>query len=53
MKTERMVKQRTKTNVVDASITRQKALGARLPDKRTGQNIRYRMEDIVLRALLR
>ncbi len=50
MKTKRMAKQRTKTNVVDACITRQKALGARLPDKRTGQNIRYRMEDIMLGA---
>ena len=50
MKTKRMAKQRTTTNVVDACITRLKALGARLPDKRTGQNIRYLMEDMVLGA---
>lgn len=50
MKTKCMAKQRTKTNVVDACITRLKVLGARLPDKRTGQNIHYMMDDIVLGA---
>jgi hypothetical protein len=50
MKTKRKAKQRTKTSVADACNTRLKAMGERLPDKRTGQNISYQMEDIVLGA---
>jgi hypothetical protein len=40
----------TKSNVVDAFITRLKSLATRLPDKRTGQNIQYTLGDIVLGA---
>jgi hypothetical protein len=35
---------------VDRFITGLKALATRLPDKRTGQNIRYTLGDIVLGA---
>jgi hypothetical protein len=35
---------------VDRFITRLKALSSSLPDKRTGQNIRYTLGDIVQSA---
>jgi len=50
MKTKSRVKAQTKSDLVDACITRLKELGSRLPDKRTGQNIRYMLDDIVLGA---
>lgn len=43
-------KAQIKSSIVDATIARLKALGAQLPDKRTGTNCRYAMSDSVLGA---
>jgi hypothetical protein len=50
MKTMTSPKTKVKRAVVDTTIARLKALGAQLPDKRTGQNCQYTMGDIVLGA---
>lgn len=50
MKTLTRSQTQTQRHVVDAFITRLKALAAQLPDKRTGQNIRYPLPNIVLGA---
>jgi hypothetical protein len=50
MKTYQRIPSKTKSNVVDEFIGRLKARAATLPDKRTGQNTRYAMSDIVLSA---
>lgn len=50
MKTQNQTLARTKSSVVDAFIVRLKALSDQLPDKRTGQNIKYEMSNIVLSA---
>jgi len=43
-------KTKWQSTVVDTTIRRLKAVGLQLPDKRTGQNCRYTMSDIVLGA---
>ncbi len=50
MNIERKALTYTKSNVVDTFITRLKSLSTRLPDRRTGQNIQYTLDDIVLGA---
>lgn len=50
MKTMTSRKTRVKSTVVEATIARLKALGPQLPDKRTGENCRYTLSDIVLGA---
>ena len=50
MKTKATNKKSKRLNMVDWCITRLTALGARLPDKRTGKNIQYQMADIVKAA---
>ena len=50
MKTKGSAKITEKRSVVDATIKHLEALGPQLPDKRTGENSRYTMSDIVLGA---
>jgi hypothetical protein len=50
MKTITSPKTKVKSNAVDDTITRLKALGPQLPDKRRGKNCQYTMSDIVLGA---